>query len=252
MCSSGTTIDRRTPVDVRLEPAYTAQLRVSMRMIVETALAAVVVSACAARTGDIGRQPVVPEWEAEAVRATAPEAPLRIVFDWNAVEREARYSGRGAARVQPPYRARLDLFGPRGEGYLSAAVVEDDLRLPPDVAAASIPPAPLLWSVLGVFRPPAGARLVATARDGETTRLVYEATDGRWTFTLRGDRLTSAEWERSDGARHTVELTGSATRSVPQEARYRDWAAFTELTLKLDEVERVEPFSPEIWIPGRP
>ncbi len=214
------------------------------------ALAAGLLAACAART-DGPAQPVLREVETDAVRATAPGPPLRIVFDWTVREADARFAGRGVARVQGPYHARLDLFGPRGEGYLSAAVVDDDLRLPVSPAAA-LPPAPLLWSVLGVFRPPAGAALVATTREGESARLEYERDGGRWAFELVGGRLRRAEWNRPDGGRYTVELKGDGPSGLPQRAVYRDWAAFTELTLELDEVERVESFPPEIWTPGGP
>ncbi|HEX7117646.1 MAG TPA: hypothetical protein VF212_02605 [Longimicrobiales bacterium] len=171
------------------------------------------------------------------------------MFDWTARERDARFTGRGAARVEAPYRARLDLFGPRGEGYLSAAIVEGELRLPPNVDPRAVPPAPLLWSVLGVVRPPEGAALVGASREGGTARLDYERDGGRWTFLVEGGRLRRAEWNSPDGGRYTVELEGQGAHGLPQRAVYRDWAAFTELTLELDEVERVESFPPEIWTP---
>ena len=216
------------------------------------ALLAGITVACATRT-DGPAQPIVRQFEVEAVPATAPdEAPLQILFDWNVREPDERFSGRGAARVQGPYRARLDLFGPRGEGYLSAAVVDGELRLPPSVSPAAVPPVPLLWSVLGVFRPPAGATLVGTRRDGSTTRLEYQSDDGRWSFRLEDGRVRRAEWNRADGHRYTVELEGQAPHGLPKKAVYRDWAAFTELTLELDDVERVESFSPDIWTPGGP
>lgn len=207
--------------------------------------------ACAAGMGRVAA-PVLPALEHEAQEATAPDAPLRIVFDWSARERDAHFTGRGAARVQKPYRARLDLFGPRGEGYLSAAVVNGELRLPPAIPPAAVPPAPLLWSVLGVFHPPVGAHLVATERAGDRLRLEYAEGRDRWRFELLAGRLRSAEWTRADGARQTVSLKGDASFGLPKEAVFRDWAAFTELTLTLDEVEHVEPFPPEVWTPGTP
>ncbi|HEX6941155.1 MAG TPA: hypothetical protein VF158_17285 [Longimicrobiales bacterium] len=186
------------------------------------------------------------------MNATAPGPPLHIVFEWTAREPEARFNGRGAARVEAPYRARLDLFGPRGEAYLSAAVVDGELRLPQGVDAGAIPPGPLLWSVLGVVRPPENAALVGASRDGGDARLDYERDGGRWTFVLEEGRLRRAEWKPADGGRYTVELEGDGPYGLPRRAVYRDWAAFSELTLELDEVERVEPFPPEIWTPDAP
>jgi hypothetical protein len=185
--------------------------------------------------------------EREAVQATTPNKPLRIVFDWEAREREARFTGRGAARVEAPELARLDLFGPRGESYLSAAVVNGEVRMPPSGTSAMIPPPALLWGALGVFQPPAGAELTASIRDGKRTRLEYRAGRDRWTFEFNDERLRRVEWNGPDGGRNTVELKGEGPARLPREAVYRDWKAFTELKLKLGEVEEVDSFPPDTW-----
>ena len=65
--------------------------------------------------------PPQPELAQQLVDSTALRRPLHLVFSWNFTEENARFSGQGATRVEPPYRARLDLFGPRGETYLAAA-----------------------------------------------------------------------------------------------------------------------------------
>ena len=106
--------------------------------------------------------PVNPALESAATAATEPKQRLRIVFDWTLQERDAKFSGSGAIRAESPYHVRLDLFGPRGEGYLSAALVDWDLRLPPGAPQDLLPPPAMLWSVFGVFRPPQGAQLVST------------------------------------------------------------------------------------------
>lgn len=232
-------------------PGYTANFlkSVGVRYFIAS-IAALGIGACAPKAGEI-RGPASYALEQEAIAATAPEIPLQIVFDWTAREREARYSGRGAARVQPPYRARLDLFGPRGERYLSAALVDGDLRVPTGVARDLVPPAPLLWSVLGVFTPPSGATLAASDEREGRIRLEYRGAAGdRWRFEIVEGRLRTAEWTSANGARHSVELSGDAPAGLPRVAVYRDWAGFNELTMTLDDVEHVEPFPPEIWEPG--
>jgi hypothetical protein len=55
--------------------------------------------------------------------ATAPTRRLHVVFEWNMTDREFRIGGRGVLRVDSAARARVDLFGPRGE-TLAAAIVE--------------------------------------------------------------------------------------------------------------------------------
>ncbi|MYH49667.1 MAG: hypothetical protein F4151_09125, partial [Gammaproteobacteria bacterium] len=79
--------------------------------------------------------------------------PVRLIFDWNVREPGLRSGGRGVARLEPPYRARLDLFTGRGETVLRAALVGDDLRIPEGASDELVPPPALFWSSLGIFRP---------------------------------------------------------------------------------------------------
>jgi hypothetical protein len=197
------------------------------------------------------RGPAVAAYEAEAVSATAPARALHILFSWTLQDGDSRFSGRGATRLAPPLRARLDLFGPRGESYLSAALVDMELRLPAGAQDAPLPPPALFWAALGVFRAPVGAQLVGTQRDGGTTRLEYARGPERWRFRLEEGALRSAEWIGPDDGRRTIELTGGADHGLPRQAVYRDWRAFRELSLTLDEVNETEGFPADIWSIGR-
>ena len=174
------------------------------------ALAAVLLSGCAGRSVPDTVEPAV---AAEVVASTAPDRPLRVIFSWRALERDARFDGSGAARLEAPYRARLDLFGPTGDGYLSAALVEQELRLPAGTPPVRLPPPAMMWAVLGVVAPPPRA-------------------------VLRGTRMD-------------VRLEGSAEHGLPRRAVFRDFAAHTELELNLEQVDEVEPYPPDIWSPGR-
>jgi hypothetical protein len=225
--------------------------------------------ACAARARPAGPVPATPprassstaaattpspqELARAAVDATARRVPMRVVFDWKVQDRDARFSGQGVARVEPPDRARLDLFGPRGEGYLSAAVVGDSLRVPPGLRpqAAAVPPQTLLWSVLGVLRPPEGARLVSARQQGTEVRLEYARGDERWQFVVAAGRLQRAELDRPGTGRQTLELQGEGPLGLPREAVFRDFAAFRQLTLTLDRADEAQPFPPDTWAPGR-
>ena len=62
----------------------------------------------------------------ELSAASAPEAPYQVNFGWTLEEGGARANGRGVVRVEAPERIRLDLFGPRGETYLVAALTEGE------------------------------------------------------------------------------------------------------------------------------
>ena len=182
-----------------------------------------------------------------AVRETAPDRPLRVVFEWRILDGEARFSGDGVARIEAPYRARLDLFGPQGEGYLSAALVGTDLRLSGEPDRALPPPA-MIWSVLGVVKPPEDAQLVGTRQDGDALELHYAVGESRLLYILRDLRLRLVEW-RGAGRHMVVELDGAAN-GVPATAAYRDWSGGTELHTGVETVEEVESYPSEIWTPG--
>lgn len=187
------------------------------------------------------------------IDSTALRRPMHIVFGWNFTEENARFSGQGAARVQPPYHARLDLFGPRGETYLAAAAVADELRLPPglpDALKSVVPPIALLWSALGVVRAPEGATLDLTSQSGDTTTVGYARNNERWRFRAVRGRLQYAEWQGPDRGRRTVELRGTGPHDLPAVAVYRDWLAFRELTLTLDRANETAGFPPDTWQPG--
>jgi hypothetical protein len=182
-----------------------------------------------------------------AIARTAPSAPTRIVFSWTMQAGDARFSGKGVARVEAPYRARLDLFGPRGETYLTAVLIGGELKLPAAAADAPIPSAALLWSSLGVFRAPDRVPLVGATSDSSGTRLTYAAGEDRWLFDVGATRLTRVEHDRPDKGRETVELRGTSALGLAQQATYRDWTAFRELVLSIEEARHVESFSPDIW-----
>ena len=134
---------------------YTPRLRTAAC----TLLWATSLAACAPRTA----VPVAPDAPVdtalveEALAATAPRAPLHVTFDWSLQEPDGRFSGQGVIRMEPPDRARLDLFGPRGECYLTAVLDGEQLQIPAS-AQPLLPPPAFLWATLGVFREPARAQ----------------------------------------------------------------------------------------------
>jgi hypothetical protein len=195
--------------------------------------------------------PPDPALAQQAASTNAITKPLQITFDFELTERDGKYPGTGVTRAAPPDRARLDLFGPRDEAYLKAALIGMQLNLPPNSRAVPLPPPPLLWSVLGVFTPPPDAALRATTQNGQTLTLDYASGDDRWRFRFENGKLRHAEWsDRSSGLR-TVELTGAGQEGVPQKAVYRDHRERVELTLNLKSVQAVDGFPADIWSVGQ-
>lgn len=186
---------------------------------------------------------------------TSLREPVRIVFDWQLNEGGVRVRGRGVARVEPPYKARLDLFLTNGETAARAALVDGDLRLPPGAPAAFLPPADLMWGVLGVFRPLYGVELLGAERqEGDALRLRYRYADLKELhFHVSAGRVHTLEMLQGGHTVERVELGLEEGSRYPLEATYRNLTAFRELRITRATVERVESYPPDIWdiAPGR-
>lgn len=172
---------------------------------------------------------------------------MRVIFDWRLQDRDGRFSGQGVLRVEPG-RARLDLFGPRSESYLSAVLDGLRLRLPDGADGSQLPPPPLFWTVLGVLTPPPGAGLVGAEATGDRAELRYGEAGNAWAFSFEDRQLARAEWTGTGSGRRTVELEGQTAAGTPLEAKYRDWPAFLELVLSATQVTEVDGFPDDTWI----
>lgn len=221
-------------------------------------LAAVVLSlaACGPRSlAPIAAPAMDPAPVAERLRAaTTPRAPQQAAFAWELSESGSRLLGRGAARYEAPARLRIDLFGPRGETYLAAALVGDTFHIPAEVRGRVELPSPaLLWGALGVARPPERAELQAASETDREIRVVYATPEGdRFDFRAavqnEAVRLTRVERTRRGSVVEALDLTWSDA-GVLQQTRYRDWGAYRDLSLNLESIKDASPFPASIWRP---
>jgi hypothetical protein len=186
-----------------------------------------------------------------AQRVNSLTGPARIVFAWAAREQVGRFSGRGVARLEPSYKARLDLFLPGGETIVRAALVDDELRMPPGLPAQLLPPPRLLWATVGVVRPGRGAALLGgETLEGGRIRLRYGYPGGEEIrYTLLQSALQRVELVRAGDVVETVELTRDEGSRYPREAVYRNVPEFRELRLTRESLETVDSFPPDIWDP---
>jgi hypothetical protein len=168
-------------------------------------------------------------------------------------EADLRFQGRGVARIEPPYRVRLDLFSNRGETLFQAALVGGDLRIPPWAPREMAPPPGLLWAALGVFRPDPGWELTGSRAEGDQAlTLRYETPEGeQLRFRISGARLVRAELYRNGRLAEEVTLSLDQSSGDVKETVYRNRAEFVELSFHLQSSETVAFFPPEIWDPGR-
>ena len=157
------------------------------------------------------------------------------------------------ARVEPPDRARLDLFLDNGETAGVAVLVGDELRIPTAVSDDLIPPPPLLWAVFGVFRPGLDAAFVDGAvADGTLTAEYALPAAGRVRFRVEGGTVREAEFVENGRVVERVEASDRHDGSYPAEAAYRNLPAYREVKLELESFEYVDPFPPDIWSPSGP
>ncbi len=186
----------------------------------------------------------------ELRRGTLPASARQVNFAWQLDEAGAKFNGRGVGRFMAPERFRLDLFGPRGETYLAAALVDGEMRVPPIVAQRFNLPSPaLLWGAVGVVAPPAGARLLSAAAQGGETLLRYDlGGDGIVEYRARGGQLASVRRLRGGGVQESIDLTRGDDGAL-REARYRDWIAFRTLNFTLESQTDVPSFPDDIWTP---
>jgi hypothetical protein len=209
-------------------------------------------AACTPGAGAPAGAPVA-DPEAAAARLqmeSLPDGPRQVNFEWALDEAGSRLRGRGVARLVAPERFRLDLFGPRGETYLSAAMVDGEVRLPGALPGPLALPSPsLLWAAVGVVQPPPEARL-ASVTATERDLVVRYTTAGGETFEYRATgeplRLISLTRAGRTGVRESLQLNRAADGTL-QSTRYRDLEAFRELVLTVESMTPVAAFPPAIW-----
>jgi hypothetical protein len=177
----------------------------------------------------------------------------QINFNWTLDEAGSRVRGRGVVRLEPPDRLRLDLFGPRSETYLAAALVGDETRMPATAREnAPVPSPALLWAGLGVVRPPAAAELESATATADQTVLRYRAGSGDiYEYRVAkapAVRLDQLQRLGSRGPLETVRLEYGDSGNI-QRATYRDWSAYRDLTLDIESIEDAEAFPETIWTP---
>lgn len=202
--------------------------------------------------------PALPRSDLDAQVRIASEAsridrPVQLTFAWRAREPDFRWDGIGVARVEPPDKARLDLFLDNGETAATAALVGDDLRVPAGLPLELVPPPALLWAALGVFRPGAGVEALEGRRADTAMELRFGLPGGDvLRFRMRDLRVVEAAVLQEGAEVERVVVAASGEESAyPAEATYRNLRDYRELELRLESFEHVDPFPPHIWDPGR-
>ena len=183
--------------------------------------------------------------------APAPERALpslqlapghrKIVFTWNYQENSLMANGDGAIRVASPDSARVDLFLNGGILLGKATLIGDNLSAPNKAQIEKVlPPAAMMWAVLGRLAIPALPDTVITT-DGD----ILYADIGRptaWRVTIKGNRLM--QLARLSGGRIAEVVTrdegGRLLYEVP---------GHRKLWLGISRDDEVPAFDASIWGP---
>lgn len=167
------------------------------------------------------------------------------------LERGARMSGVGVGRIAPPYSAKLDLYLSNNESVAIATLVGDELVVHSD-GGTRLPPAPMLWGALGVFRPGPAASTGGRWEPNGAAELRYlvAGQEGELLYHLRGNRVEAMEVVREGRTTEELKLTNAEGERFPRVAEYRnlDPNDLRQLTIVLETVEHVETYPADTFL----
>jgi hypothetical protein len=210
------------------------------------------IGGCASSAPPVAQPPIdAGQVALSAERSSSLDAPYRLVFEWSLTEAGARLNGRGVARVEPPYRARLDLFLSNGERVAAAAMVGEDFRIAAG-GRTELPSPAFLWGALGVFRPGdfSALRGGRWQSNGEAELRYQFPAGGDLLYHLSGSRIQRMELLRGERPAEEVRLIRVDGERFPRAATYRHLEQVRELRITLESVEHVEAYPSDIWDPG--
>jgi hypothetical protein len=197
-----------------------------------------------------GMQAASPEQIAGWVASTTPSQGALHRFTWLYQDEQASKGGRGSARIAPPDSLRFDFAGSLGIGKGSAVVVGDSAQwvVPERSVDELVPGIALLWSVLGVARPPAAeARLAGLEQAGRTAWQYVDGVDTVNYLRIEGDPIIlHAEVRRAGKIIGRTEMT-RRTDGTLIKARLTAPTVPSKLEITFYATVPTPAFPPEIW-----
>jgi hypothetical protein len=217
------------------------------------------IAACVALTACRGHlAPLVPELLAPVapdsiVAWTAPNGPARRValrFKWTYRDDRRSGGGRGTLRIAPPDSMRIDWASALNIKSGAAVVIGDSLRWADpkeDYPSANARAIQLVWSALGIVRPPDSG--VATFGMRDTAGAVWRVIQDRDTvaFRLTGTpRMLQGEWRRA-GRVMARSRTQLAAGGLPQGTRVDVPERSARFEITFVAVDSTAQFAPALW-----
>jgi hypothetical protein len=210
--------------------------------------------ACGGRPAPLIPEPVPavrPDSVALWTAGSGPARPTALRFKWRYRDDRRSGGGRGTARLAPPDSLRVDWAAVLGLASGAAVVVGDSLVWadPKENFPASAPLAmQVIWTALGVVRPPLATMTVYGGRD--STRTVWRYVEGRDTIDFRlqatAPRTLESEWRRD---RHVMarSRTVLGPAGLPQNVRVDVPERPARIELTFVAVDTTATFPPALW-----
>jgi len=182
---------------------------------------------------------------------SGPTRPTALRFKWRYHDERRSGGGRGTARVAPPDSLRVDWAAVLGLASGAAVVVGDSLLWadPKENFPTSVPSAVVLvWTALGIVRPPEAAMAVYGGRD--STQTLWRYADGRDTIDFRllaaVPRILESEWRRDQ---HVMarSRTVLGPAGLPQSVRIDVPERPARFELTFVAVDTTATFAPALW-----
>lgn len=215
--------------------------------------ACVLTAACHGRPAPLVPEPLAPVL-ADSVTAwvgvSGLTRPTALRFRWRYRDERRSGGGRGTARVAPPDSLRVDWAAVLGLASGAAVVVGDSLQWadPKDDYPSSVVPAvQLIWTALGVVRPPRAGTAVFGARDSTRALWRFVAQGDTLDFRLRSaPRTLEAEWRR-DGHLMARSRTLLGPAGLPSSVRIDVPERSARFELTFVAVDTAATFAPALW-----
>lgn len=218
--------------------------------------AGVWLTACSGRPAPLVPEPLAPvtaDSVAGWVGLSGPSRPTMLRFKWRYRDERVSGAGRGTARVAPPDTVRVDWATTFNIKTGAAVLIGDSLVWadPKQDFPESPPPAvQLIWTALGVMRPPAAAMAVYGGRDSTQTVWRYVDGGGRDTIDFRlqtaGPRTLEAEWRR-DRRVMARSRTVLGPEGLPQSVRVDVPERPARFELTIVAVDTTAEFPAALW-----
>lgn len=217
--------------------------------------ACVALSACRGNLAPLVPEPLAPVAADSIAAWTEPNGPTRPValrFKWTYRDDRRSGGGRGTLRIAPPDSMRVDWASALNIKSGAAVVIGDSLRWadPKEDYPASIAQAiQLVWTALGIVRPPGSGMETFGKRDSLGAQWRYTRSGERDTVTFRRAAVThtlEGEWRRA-GKLMARSRTQLAAGGLPQGTRVDVPERSARFEITFVAVDSTAQFAPALW-----